>query len=307
MKQFVLGVFIIINSSVFSQVTINGKLSDEMGNPISGGSVVIKQIGTNNIISYDISKANGKYEIAFSSKLKDLEIWVGNLGFESIKKNIENKSQTQNFELREKLVMIDEIVIKNSPITKKGDTINYSVSSFAKDHDRTIADVLNRLPGIEVLNDGKILYQGKPINKYYIEGLDLLEGKYNLANENLPHKEVVQVQILENHQPIKALENLKFSDNVALNIRLKNAYTFTGQARLGSGFSPLLWDINATPMLFTKKRQILTTYQANNTGENIASQIKKLTIEDVLNQLENNSETLSRKVCKLKSLRLEFL
>ena len=290
MKQFVLGVFIIINSSVFSQVTINGKLSDEMGNPISGGSVVIKQIGTNNIISYDISKANGKYEIAFSSKLKDLEIWVGNLGFESIKKNIENKSQTQNFELREKLVMIDEIVIKNSPITKKGDTINYSVSSFAKDHDRTIADVLNRLPGIEVLNDGKILYQGKPINKYYIEGLDLLEGKYNLANENLPHKEVVQVQILESHQPIKALENLKFSDNVALNIRLKNAYTFTGQARLGSGFSPLLWDINATPMLFTKKRQILTTYQANNTGENIASQIKKLTIEDVLNQLENNSE-----------------
>jgi hypothetical protein len=27
-----------------------------------------------------------------------------------------------------------------------------------------------------VLPDGKILYQGKAINKYYIEGLDLLEG-----------------------------------------------------------------------------------------------------------------------------------
>ena len=51
------------------------------------------------------------------------------------------------------------------------------------------------MPGIEVLDDGKILYQGKPINKYYIEGLDLLEGKYNLANSNLPHKEVVKVQL----------------------------------------------------------------------------------------------------------------
>jgi hypothetical protein len=43
------------------------------------------------------------------------------------------------------------------------------------------------MPGIEV-PDGKILYQGKAINKYYIEGLDL--GKYNLANDNLPYQEV---------------------------------------------------------------------------------------------------------------------
>jgi hypothetical protein len=56
------------------------------------------------------------------------------------------------------------------------------------------------MPGIEVLPDGKILYQGKAINKYYIEGLDI-RRKYNLANDNLPYQEVSQVQILENHQP----------------------------------------------------------------------------------------------------------
>ena len=63
---------------------------------------------------------------------------------------------------------------------------------------------------IDVLPDGKILYQGKPINKYYIEGLDLLEGKYNLANKNLPYNQVSKVQILENHQPIKVLDSLVF-------------------------------------------------------------------------------------------------
>ena len=52
------------------------------------------------------------------------------------------------------------------------------------------------MPGTEVLFDGKILYQDKPINKYYIEGLYLLGGKYNLANSNLPHKEVIKVQVL---------------------------------------------------------------------------------------------------------------
>jgi hypothetical protein len=63
------------------------------------------------------------------------------------------------------------------------------VNSFSKEQDRSIGDVLKRMPGIEV-PDGKILYQGKAINKYYIEGLDLLEGKYNLANDNLPYQEV---------------------------------------------------------------------------------------------------------------------
>jgi hypothetical protein len=103
------------------------------------------------------------------------------------------------------------------------------VNSFSKEQDRSIGDVLKRMPGIEVLPDGKILYQGKAINKYYIEGLDLLEGKYNLANDNLPYQEVSQVQILENHQPIKTLDSLQFSDRSALNIKLKHLY-FTGQA-----------------------------------------------------------------------------
>lgn len=212
------------------------------------------------------------------------------MGYETITETIENKSVTKNFTLIEKVFDLKEIIVKTSPIRQKGDTIKYFVNSFSKEQDRSIGDVLKRMPGIEVLSDGKILYQGRPINKYYIEGLDLLEGKYNLANENLPFKEVTQVQILENHQPIKALDSLKFSDQAALNIKLKNAYTFTGQARLGSGFSPFLWDTNITPMLFTKKTQMLATYQSNNTGDNVASQLKKLTIEDLLNQFENNSE-----------------
>jgi hypothetical protein len=118
------------------------------------------------------------------------------------------------------------------------------------------------MPGIEVLPDGKILYQGK-VNKYYIEGLDLLEGKYNLANDNLPYQEVSQVQILENHQPIKTLDSLQFSDRTALNIKLKNTYTFTGQARL----EVVLARYFGMPILSDafSKRQMLTTYQTNNT------------------------------------------
>jgi hypothetical protein len=286
----ILWFIILFSNCIFSQIVIKGKITGEKGNTIAKANVLIYKKATQNIITYNISDHNGNYSISFPSSYTEIDIQVRCMGYETITETIGNKSITKNFSLIEKVFELKDVMVKSAPITQKGDTIKYYVNSFAKEHDRSIGDVLKRMPGIEVLSDGKIVYQGKPINKYYIEGLDLLEGKYNLANDNLPYKEVTQVQILENHQPIKALDSLEFSDNAALNIKLKNAYTFTGQARLGNGFSPLLWDANSTPMLFTKKRQMLTTYQANNTGENVASQLKRFTFEDLINQFENNSE-----------------
>ncbi|MDP5138965.1 MAG: hypothetical protein NWP83_00675, partial [Spirosomaceae bacterium] len=116
--------------------------------------------------------------------------------------------------------------------------------------------------------------------------LDLLGGRYNLANENLPVDAVSGVQIVENHQPIKMLDSLEFSENAAINIQLKNKVTVTGTANLGVGASPLLWEANVTPMLFTKKNQFIGSYQANNTGNNISKQTKVLTIQDIMNDFE---------------------
>lgn len=285
-----LSLLIFLTNVIHSQTTIKGNISDLKGNPISNASVLINYKSTEDIIAYSITDEKGNYSITFSESQSEIDINVSSIDFETIKETLKNENQKKDFRLNNKLYELKEVVIKSQQITQKGDTIKYAVNSFAKEQDRSIADVLKRMPGIEILSDGKILYQGKPINKYYIEGLDLLEGKYNLANENLPYKDVTQVQILENHQPIKMLDSLKFSDNAALNIKLKKSYTFTGQAKLGAGFSPLLWETNIIPMLFTKKQQMIASYQSNNTGSNIALQLKSLTIDDLLNQFENSNE-----------------
>ncbi|CAM1351075.1 carboxypeptidase-like regulatory domain-containing protein [Tenacibaculum insulae] len=291
MKQILIVFFVCCSfKNVFAQTKVNGSLSTEKRQPISGASITITKLNSDDILSYDISDNEGFFSIAVNTKNEKLQIIIRSMGFKTVNKIIDNNTQTLNFALEEQITMLKEVVIKPNSITKRGDTLNYSVNAFTKQEDRTIADVLKNMPGIEVLNDGKILYQGKPINKYYIEGLDLLEGKYNLANSNLPYKEVTKVQVLENHQPIKVLDSLVYSDQAAINIKLKNSYTFTGQAELGSGFSPPLWDMNITPMLFSKKQQMLSSYQANNIGDNVASQLKTLTIENLLEKFERNDE-----------------
>lgn len=41
-----------------------------------------------------------------------------------------------------------------------------------------------KMPGLQVNDDGTIAYQGRRINKFYIEGMDMLGTKYAQASRN---------------------------------------------------------------------------------------------------------------------------
>lgn len=290
MPYHFLKVLLLFYSFGFAQATITGEIIDQENVVLQGATIVVTKIKEDVIIAYAISDLHGKYTLEIDSPLDSLQIEVSHIGYTTQSKSIPNKTQKLNVILLESSEKLKEVILKNAPITRRGDTINYSVTAFKDQKDRVIADVLRKLPGIEVLEDGKILYQGEPIQKYYIEGLDLLEGKYNLANNNLPAASVSKVQILENHQPIKLLDSLVFSDRASLNIKLKKNITATGTAMLGAGATPFLWKANVTPLLFSKKHQAITSYQSNNIGSDISNDIKTLTIEDLLDQFENNTE-----------------
>lgn len=277
-------IILLFNSFVLiAQTEICGYVQNVDAEVLMGVSILVKHPENDTTLAYAITKSDGSYCIKVVNTPAMLTLEFRSMGYSSKKISIENKSQNLNHKLHESKTELEAVVVKALPITQRGDTINYAVGSFTREHDRSIGDVLSRMPGFDVLEDGKILYQGKAINKYYINNMDLLEGRYNLANKNLPHKEVLRVQVMENHQPIKVLDSVVLSDRAAINIELKNPITMTGQAVLGAGASPLLWDVNLSPMLFNPKKQVLISYQANNTGDDVASQLKVLTIEDLLN------------------------
>src|SRR5690554_223628 len=269
----------------YAQVTISGKLSTQF-NDVVANAIITVNTTNNNVLAYSNSNDKGDFSISFKHTGDSLLLKVKTLGYRPITKNIANKTASFNFTIEEESFELQEMIIEAPPIKKKGDTLNYRVDSFARDYDRTILDVIKRMPGIEVKENGQILYQGTPINKYYIEGLDMLQGKYNLANENLSFKEVLDVQVIENHQPIRLLDSLTFSPNAALNIKLKNKHVLTGQVKAGGG-APLLWDVNVTPMYFTKKLQALFTYQTNNNGNDISGQLTTLSAQEIINGAES--------------------
>lgn len=284
---------LIISKTNFSQLTISGKITTEKLAPLSGTSVTLCKKGEGIILAFAISNRDGKFTINYSVVSKDsFELKTSLLGYvpQYIYFLQEDKIEF-NFLLLPQAITLKEVKLKTPPVWQRKDTINYNASEFKQQQDRVIGDIIARLPGIEVSPNGQIKYNGKPINKYYIEGLDLLEDKYSLANSNIPMDVVDKVQILENHQPIRLLDSISFSDRAALNIKLKNTAKtkIIGRARVGLGASPMLSEDDVTPMLFKKNLQFINTYKYNNTGLDNARELSSHNILEYINALQNGA------------------
>lgn len=273
-----------------AQVVLSGQITDPERHSLPGISVTVHPVGVETIIAFGITDEDGRFSITLKAAADSVRLRAYGLGWAAQVRRLGNHSQVINLRMVSQPIALREVRVKPPPITQHRDTISYSVEAFKNKSDRVIADVIRKLPGIEVEADGRILYQGKPINKYYIQGLDLLENKYRLANDNLPADAVAQVQVLENHQPIRMLDSLVFSDRAALNIKLKKNVTATGTAHAGVGGLPLLWDANLTPMLFAPNNQFIISYQSNNTGLNVARQLKNISPGTVFSPLQNDDE-----------------
>ena len=174
--------------------------------------------------------------------------------------------------------LLKEVTVKADRIHEQGDTITYNVGSFAQQQDRSIGDVLKRMPGINVEQSGKIQYQGEDINKFYIEGSDLLGGKYGIATNGISHEDVGAVEVMENHQPMQVLSGISFSDKAAINLKLKNkakaTWSFHGDAGGGYSWQPdgAIWDGELFAMAVMPNFQNITTFKTNNIGEDLSAQ-----------------------------------
>lgn len=268
-KLFTLTFILLLSIITFAQKTISGNVKNEDGKPLPSASVTIEEIGKNAILNYAITDGKGNYKVTFSSSDAKILVKVKAFNHETILENHNNETQVLNFTLNEKATEIKEVKLKTKLITKRGDTISYDLKSFESKADRSLADVLKKIPGIEVNKDGSVLYQGEPINKFYVNGKDLMEGSYGVINNSLPKDAVQKVEVMENHQPVKILQDKLASENAAINVKLKKSVTMTGRGEVSEGIAPYLWNVKLTPMLFTQKYQWVLNYKTNNVGEEV--------------------------------------
>lgn len=260
--------------------TASGTIRDgENGQPIVG--VVVQALNKQGkAISFASSNADGVFKIKISDSTDSISFRY--MGYESLKLS-KNHDFAKGVEMWPKATQLKDVIVQAPDIYAKGDTLVFNVARYANASDNAIIDVIKRLPGIKVEDDGTIKYQGKPINKFYIDSDDFLGGQYGLATNNISHKDVKSVEVMENHQPVKALEGIEFPEEAGINIKLNEGAKgkTVGVAKAGTGVQPWLYDGSLYAMRIAPKVQNILTLRGGNTGWNPDEQITEHDFSDM--------------------------
>ncbi|MBP7469533.1 MAG: carboxypeptidase-like regulatory domain-containing protein [Flavobacterium sp.] len=284
MKNAFLVVLCLIGTLSFSQtIKLEGIISDTKNIPLEMVNVMAVNKATKAMDSYAITNEKGKYVLDLKTNTT-YTISVSFLGMQS--KQVEvvttNINISKNISLDEGTVELDGVeIVREMPVSIKGDTIVYNADSFKSGTERKLEDVLKKLPGVEVNSDGEIEVEGKKVTKLMVEGKDFFDGDTKLGVKNIPADAIDKVQVLRNFNEnsiLKSVENNQ--DNVAMNIKLKsgkkNFWFGDLTAGIGVGMLDTRYLINPKLFYYSPKYSINLITNFNNIGE------LPLTIQDYM-------------------------
>lgn len=256
------------------QTTLQGTVTDQQSKKaVAAASVNIKS-SDGKVVAFKATNREGHFQMTINRSLEGLTLEINHLGYKKYMQGL-HSADSLHIELENSTILLEDVEVKSRPAMRRmGDTLAYNVEAFAQEEDRSIGDVIARLPGMEVTESGQIKYQGKAISNFLIDGDDLLKDKYAIGNRTIPHDMVKDVQVMENHEQLKVMKGKRYSDDVAVNLIIKEdaKLKLTGQAKVGAGL-PHQYDSEVNTILFNKKVKTLNALSGNNVGRDFTGEM----------------------------------
>ena len=262
--------YIALAATASAQVKVTGRVIDLQNKPVS--DVIVKVVNGSKTLAFTNTNAKGEYALELKSATSgEVSLQFTHISYEKESERLTLKERLTKVDmvLTPKEVSLKEVTVKPDPLRQRGDTLSYNLASFLRKGDVTLEDGLKNLPGISISDNGAISYMGKGISYFYIGGLDMLGGRYNLATKNIPAEYATQVDIMKHHKHRK-IDADEESEAVAINIKLSKKAQFKpfGQPEFGVGVreDKVLYAAGATGMLFTDSFQLLASAKYSNSG-----------------------------------------
>ena len=267
--------FFIFTSLSFSQnIRFEGIILESEKTPLEMANVMALNQATKGIDSYAITNDKGKFVLSLKQNTA-YSIKFSYLGMQNKEISITTKTENmiQNVSLEPGGIQLEGVeIVREMPVSIKGDTIVYNADSFKSGTERKLEDVLKKLPGVTVNDDGEVEVEGKKVTKLMVEGKDFFDGDTKLGVKNIPADAIDKVQVLRNYNEnsiLKGVENNQ--DNLAMNIKLKSGKKnfWFGDVTAGGGFSDKAdrYIINPKLFYYNPKYSVNLITNFNNIGE----------------------------------------
>lgn len=184
-------------------MTIKGNVKDTNANAIVSNAVAIA-IRVKDSIMLDFKRTDKFGNFEMTLPIDTIELIVRHPEYGDFKSYLFGSKDNNVFELNplvlsDKSTSLSEFVIyaNKSPIYYRGDTLVYVADSFKVKENAVVEDLIKKLPGMKIDENGKITNQGKEINKVLVDGDEFFGSDPTIATKNLAANGVETVQVYE--------------------------------------------------------------------------------------------------------------
>lgn len=278
MRLLLIYIILILNSfTIYSQTNkfdLSGLVIDSSNVPLSFASIYLLEPEDSSLIDYTRAEENGSFSFKNISPKKYL-LKINYIGYLPLQIQVDASGSSVNLGkimLKPISKELFEVVIKaaRAPMSIRGDTIEYDASTFKVPAGSTLEDLLRKLPGIELNQDGSIKSEGRDVTRMTVEGKQFFGGDPKAATKNLPAEGISKVQVFNEVTEEEKLTGIKGnSQDKSMNITLKDEFKKGGFGKITGGIGTEdRAELKGNYNKFNQKEQFSILASVTNTGRN---------------------------------------
>lgn len=183
------------------QYEVKGAVADSSGQGLANAVVVALAREDSVLVRFAHTNGDGNFNIT-RLPAGEYILQVTLIGYATIRRDLDVTNadvEAGKITMDVLAVEVDPLVvsIEHVPFVNNRDTLSYNAAAFETPPNATVEDLLKRLPGIEVDDDGAITAQGEAVQNVLVDGKEFFGGDGTIATRNLPADAIRQVDVYD--------------------------------------------------------------------------------------------------------------
>jgi len=179
---------------------ITGNLSDrDTKEPLTQTTVQLLRAKDSTFVAGTISNNDGNFSVKANDDGRYI-VRITSIGYKTVIKHF-NITNSSNVDLGKVVLGSNAVMLKGATIvgqaakvTLKEDTFIYNSAAYRTPEGSTIEELVKRLPGAQISDDGKITINGKEVKKILVEGKEFMTGDTKTALKNIPTSVISKIK-----------------------------------------------------------------------------------------------------------------
>lgn len=230
-------------SSGLSAYNVSGVVTDSNGDPLSQAALRLLTVKDSALVKGVLADVQGRFRIADVKKGSYI-LETSYIGMQTQYRNIavtNTNLQVDTIRLADGSISLDDVVVRGvrNQIKVMEDTVEYTADAYKTQPNAVVEDLLKRLPGVEVGNDGSITANGKSVSKILVDGEEFFSSDPKVASKNLPVNMVDKLQVVDRKSDLARMTGIDDGEeetviNLTVKQGMKNGYFGAAYAGYGT-------------------------------------------------------------------------